>query len=226
MQSAPSSPLKWDKNGRTLGTVCHLGLVILNSATAKVLKSKTGILNGSFLHRLPGGQVVTLYLFAQSLSGSCIQLLCGIIVLRESERLGSVHFFWAKFWQIIGKCFWGWCPFCAPKWTCSGIYSPDSLSDFPQQISLCVSFLSLHRECFNSLRPYCHSRRCCGQKTSAVWAFLPCSIHVQPLWSTWMEIRTLDLWSCSLNSWHPSCIYEYFDFDSTNTFSVDGNLYF
>lgn len=72
------------------------------------------------------------------------------------------------------------------------MYPPDFLSAIPQQISLCVSFLSLHRECFNSARPYCHCRRCCGQKTSAVLAFLPCSIYIQPLWSTWMEIRRLD----------------------------------
>lgn len=45
------------------------------------------------------------------------------------------------------------------------------LSDFPQQICLCVSILSLRRECFNSLRPYCPGRRYFGQKTSAVWAF-------------------------------------------------------
>lgn len=93
---------------------------------------------------------------------------------------------------------------------------PDFLSDFPQQICHRVSFLSLHRECFNSLRPCCHGRRYCGQTTNAVWAFVPCDIR----------LRSSDFASCSFEyfelnlifwkfldfSWHwPSGVQGYFD---------------
>lgn len=58
----------------------------------------------------------------------------------------------AKVWRIIfqrqSSILWG------------GIRD---ISDFPQQICLCVSFRSLHRGCFSRPWPYCPGRRHCGR---------------------------------------------------------------
>lgn len=52
-----------------------------------------------------------------------------------------------------------------------GLNSRHLLSDFPQQICLCVSFRSLRRECFSWSVPYCPGRRHCGRTKQRCLSF-------------------------------------------------------
>lgn len=59
-----------------------------------------------------------------------------------------------------------------PKIHLRGRNGRNLLGDFPQQICLCVSFLSLHRECFIWSGPYCPGRRhCCGRTKQRCLSF-------------------------------------------------------